>query len=74
MAEASAPTPEGIPAEFVPFRFAVYLFSDAEQDPEKLAGKSVTGAVCGAAFSEVSGLEATMQPKKLSEADATGAS
>jgi phage tail-like protein len=66
MAESRA-TREAIPAEFVPFRFAVHLFSDTEQDPEQLAAKNVDGAVCGGAFSEVSGLEASMQPKKITE-------
>jgi phage tail-like protein len=67
MAESEGSSRQGIPAEFIPFRFAVHLFSDTEQDPEQLASKNVDGAVCGAAFSEVSGLEATMQPKKIAE-------
>jgi phage tail-like protein len=44
-------------AEFVPFRFHVALLDPA-------AGERV---LCGGAFSEVSGLEATMTPKALRE-------
>ncbi len=45
-------------AEFIPFRFRVSLFTvDGEQE----------ALVCQGAFSEVSGLEATMAPKTIKE-------
>ncbi len=45
-------------AEFIPFRFRVSLFS--------MEGKE-EALVCRGAFSEVSGLEATMAPKTIKE-------
>ncbi len=41
---------------FVPFRFKVSLYND-----------SIDRIVCGGSFSEVSGLEFTMAPKKIAE-------
>jgi phage tail-like protein len=42
--------------EFVPFRFEVKLYADGEQD-----------VLCSGHFSEVSGLELTMEPKAIAE-------
>ena len=44
-------------SEFIPYRFEVNLYS----------GKDMDELVCSAAFSEVSGLEASMSPVKIKE-------
>ncbi len=45
--------------EFIPFRFQVNLFA--------ANGNSNDGVICAGAFSEISGLEASMTPKTLKE-------
>lgn len=48
---------------FVPFRFAVKLFSVDESE----LGEAQRRVLCAGAFSEVSGLEVTMTPKSIRE-------
>jgi phage tail-like protein len=58
---------------FIPFRFRVTLFAaDEAAAPTAAATRSAaagrtTNVLCGGAFSEVSGLEATMEPKTVQE-------
>lgn len=48
---------DSVPGEFIPFRFRVTLFDSKDMGQE----------LCKGAFSEVSGLEASMTPKALKE-------
>lgn len=55
-------------AEFIPFRFLVLLtLSDSASDQAGQSDEGGNGLVCNGAFSEVTGLEATMAPKTLKE-------
>lgn len=58
------------PEEFIPFRFRVLLFSAEDPSFEKISVANPGTLVCQGAFSEVTGLEATMTPKKVQEGGA----
>jgi phage tail-like protein len=55
------------PAEFIPFRFRVLLFSASGSSVSELRRQAPGSILCQGAFSELSGLEAVMTPKKVQE-------
>lgn len=55
------------PAEFIPFRFHVLLFSASGSSANDQDRQAPSNVLCQGAFSEVSGLEVSMTPKKVAE-------
>jgi len=63
MAITAQDVPENMLAPLLPFRFQV----DFAEDPLGKAGGSSSVRLCSGAFSDCSGLEATMEPKVIKE-------